>query len=63
MEEYPSWLKGSVLKTDRRESARGFESCFLRHLYRGMEQLVARWAHNPEVVGSNPSPATIGSVV
>ena len=26
---------------------------------RGVEQLVARWAHNPEVVGSNPSPATI----
>ena len=25
---------------------------------RGVEQLVARWAHNPEVVGSNPSPAT-----
>ena len=21
--------------------------------------MVARWAHNPEVVGSNPSPATI----
>ena len=27
--------------------------------YRGVEQLVARRAHNPEVVGSNPSPATI----
>ena len=26
--------------------------------YRGVEQLVARRAHNPEVVGSNPSPAT-----
>ena len=25
---------------------------------RGVEQLVARRAHNPEVVGSNPSPAT-----
>ncbi len=24
-----------------------------------MEQLVARRAHNPKVVGSNPSPATI----
>ena len=24
-----------------------------------MEQLVARRAHNPEVVGSNPSPATM----
>lgn len=27
--------------------------------YRGVEQLVARRAHNPEVEGSNPSPATI----
>ena len=27
--------------------------------YRGVEQLVARRAHNPEVVGSNPSPATL----
>ena len=27
--------------------------------YRGVEQLVARRAHNPEVGGSNPSPATI----
>ncbi len=26
--------------------------------YRGMEQLVARRAHNPKVVGSSPSPAT-----
>ena len=26
--------------------------------YRGMEQLVARWAHNPKVVGSSPAPAT-----
>jgi hypothetical protein len=27
---------------------------------RGVEQLVARWAHNPKVGGSNPPPATIG---
>ena len=35
----------------------------LKHLrkqiqYRGVEQLVARRAHNPEVAGSNPVPAT-----
>ncbi len=24
---------------------------------RGMEQWLARWAHNPKVVGSNPTPA------
>ena len=28
-------------------------------VYRGVEQLVARRAHNPEVVGSSPAPATI----
>ena len=27
-------------------------------IYRGVEQLVARWAHNPKAVGSNPTPAT-----
>jgi hypothetical protein len=28
-------------------------------LYRGVEQLAARQAHNLEVVGSNPTPATL----
>ena len=27
-------------------------------IYSGVEQLVARRAHNPKVVGSNPAPAT-----
>ena len=26
---------------------------------RGVEQLVARWAHNPKAEGSSPSPATL----
>ena len=39
--------------------AQGFESLFLRHYnIAGWSSLVARWAHNPKVVGSNPSPAT-----
>ena len=29
--------------------------------YRGVEQLVARRAHNPEVAGSSPASATISS--
>ena len=38
----------------------------LKHLrkqiqYRGVEQLEARRAHNPEVVGSNPAPATMNT--
>ncbi len=27
-------------------------------IYFGVEQLVARWAHNPKVIGSSPVPAT-----
>ena len=36
------------------------ESCFWEtfEIYCGVEQLVARRAHNPEVEGSSPSPAT-----
>ncbi len=30
--------------------------------YRGIEQLVARRAHNPEAGGSSPPPATKGAV-
>ena len=33
------------------------------HKYRGVEQLVARRAHNPEVVGSSPASATIKTTV
>ena len=31
-------------------------------IYRGVEQLVARRAHNPEVAGSSPVPATMLNV-
>jgi hypothetical protein len=31
---------------------------FLKNIDRGVEQLVARRAHNPKVVGSSPAPAT-----
>ena len=56
------WLKGLVLKTRRSATARGFESLFLRQLIfiyiAEWSSLVARWAHNPKVDGSNPSSAT-----
>ena len=29
----------------------------------GWSSSVARWAHNPEVVGSNPAPATSNTVI
>ena len=31
----------------------------LRFIGAGWSSLVARWAHNPKVAGSNPAPATI----
>ena len=60
LEEYPSLVEGTGL--ENREvvrAAQGFESLFLRHYnIAGWSSLVARWAHNPKVVGSNPSSAT-----
>ena len=68
MEEYPSLVEGTGLENRKvGQLAQGFESLFLRQfifiLSRDGSSLVARWAHNPEVVGSNPSPATNGSLV
>ena len=34
------------------------ETCDLKKLIAGWSSLVARRAHNPKVVGSNPTPAT-----
>ena len=60
LEEYPSLVEGTGLENREVEkSAQGFESLFLRHLFiAGWSSSVARRAHNPKVVGSNPSPAT-----
>ena len=61
LEKYPSLVEGTGL--ENREvvrAAQGFESLFLRHLnIAGWSSSVARRAHNPKVVGSNPTPATI----
>ena len=63
-------LKGTVLKTVRRvkpcKGSNPLSSFF--NIIAGWSSLVARRAHNPKVVGSNPAPAiknlkTIGSVV
>ena len=65
MEEYPSLVEGTGLENRKVVwAAQGFESLFLRHLYNiaGWSSSVARWAHNPEAVGSNPTPATKWSV-
>ena len=65
MEEYPSPAEGIGLENRQVEqSAQGFESLFLRQqIIAGWSSLVARWAHNPKAVGSNPAPATNGSLV
>ena len=41
---------------------RGFESHILLNINAGWSSSVARRAHNPKVVGSNPAPAIFGSV-
>ena len=58
-------LKGSVLKTDRGCKSRGGSNPSFSAIFfiAGWSSLVARRAHNPKVVGSNPSPATTGLVV
>ena len=62
--EVPKMAEGTGLENQQvGQLARGFESLFLRHFkiiyIAGWSSLVARRAHNPKVVGSNPSPATI----
>ena len=64
LEEYPSLVEGTGLENrEVMRVAQGFESLFLRHIVllfiAGWSSLVARRAHNPKVVGSNPSPATM----
>src|SRR5699024_10951008 len=58
------WLTGPVLKTDRGLTARGgsnpsSSAIFILILLSRDGAVVARRAHNPEVVGSNHSPAII----
>ena len=53
------WLKGPVLKTGRSCKRRRGSNPFSSAInIAGWSSSVARWAHNPKVVGSNPSPAT-----
>ena len=70
MEDYPSPAEGNGLENRQAcKSVQGFESLILLHYlfmrydilfyYRGVEQLAARRAHNPEVTGSSPVPAII----
>ena len=62
--QIPEWPKG----TDCKSAATCFDGSNpslpitlyrVTKYYRGMERLEARRAHNPEVIGSNPIPATM----
>ncbi len=65
MEKYPSSVEGTGLENQEVGNGAGVRiplSPPFNYLSRD-GAAVARWAHNPEVVGSNPSPATNGSLV
>ena len=64
MEDYPSLAEGNGLENRQAcKSVRGFESHILLYIIvAGWSSSVARRAHNPKVVGSNPAPAIDGSV-
>ena len=63
MEDYPSPAEGNGLENRQAcKSVRGFESHILLNISAGWSSSVARRAHNPKVVGSNPAPAIYGSV-
>ena len=66
MEKYPSLVEGTGLENREAGDGAGVRiplSPPFNLLYNiaGWSSLVARWAHNPKVVGSNPAPATIWS--
>ena len=63
LEDYPSPAEGNGLENRQAcKSVRGFESHILLNINAGWSSSVARRAHNPKVVGSNPAPAIFGSV-
>ena len=55
--EVPEWLKGADCKSAAFRFV-GSNPTLSTNIYRGVEQLVARRAHNPKVGGSSPPPAT-----
>ena len=66
MEDYPSPAEGNGLENRQAgKTVQGFESLillslelsFLSLIIAGWSSQVARRAHNPKVVGSNPAPA------
>ena len=56
LSEIDAWVSWP-LRLQIREFDRVKDGCY--HQIAGWSSLVARWAHNPKVGGSNPPPATI----
>ena len=54
---FPEWPKGADCKSAAFRFV-GSNPTLSTNFHRGVEQLVARRAHNPKVVGSSPAPAT-----
>ena len=65
MEKYPSLVEGTGLENREVGDGAGvripLSPPLIIYNIAGWSSLVARWAHNPKVVGSNPAPATIWS--
>ena len=62
MEEYPSLVEGTGLENREVGDGAGVRIPFpppIIFIIAGWSSSVARWAHNPKVVGSNPAPATM----
>ena len=62
MEKYPSLVEGTGLENREVGNGAGVRiplSPPFKFYIAGWSSLVARRAHNPKVVGSNPAPATI----
>ena len=63
MEKYPSPVEGTGLENQEVGNGAGVRiplSPPINFIFiAGWSSSVARWAHNPEVVGSNPTPATM----
>ena len=58
MEDYPSLAEGNGLENRQvGQTTQEFESLILLFIIAGWSSLVARRAHNPKVIGSNPVPA------
>ena len=58
----PCWIKTGATRTTTLQPKFDLRLISRYHRLAGWSSLVARWAHNPKVGGSNPPPATNGII-